>query len=413
MKNTTIKPVLKTWVKPDINNEFGIYLRLTKDRKVSYDYLGIKCSDKLWSTSGGKVKNEHKQSLLLNSIIDQKVQEYRSKILSNIHSKINQTVTDIKSEVKFEYSNKSIGLILKDRIQQLHDSGKMGNKSVYVDLYNSLVKFTDSTKQYSNLENLSFSRVDYAFLLSYETFLYKNNSASGISIKMRTLRALYNLAIKLKVVEGNMYPFNNYSTTQRLKSNSKHVAISKEQIYMINDLPLKPFSAKFEAQQYFLFSYYSLGMNLTDIANLKWSDIIGNKISYLRQKTNKRINVPITDNIRSIIDFFRPTESPYTNTFIFPILDLNVHITPSQIKDRIKKVNKRVNRDLKKFAELLGIDVNLHFYIARHTMASTLKKAGQSVTAIKEIMGHEDEKTTQGYLDSLDEDIFTEAANLL
>ena len=180
-------------------------------------------------------------------------------------------------------------MILKDRIQQLHDSGKMGNKSVYVDLYNSLVKFTDSTKQYSNLENLSFSRVDYAFLLSYETFLYKNNSASGISIKMRTLRALYNLAIKLKVVEGNMYPFNNYSTTQRLKSNSKHVAISKEQIYMINDLPLKPFSAKFEAQQYFLFSYYSLGMNLTDIANLKWSDIIGNKISYIRQKTNKRI----------------------------------------------------------------------------------------------------------------------------
>jgi len=90
MKNTTIKPVLKTWVKPDINNEFGIYLRLTKDRKVSYDYLGIKCSDKLWNSPGGKVKNEHKQSLLLNSIIDQKVQEYRTKILSNIHSKINQ-----------------------------------------------------------------------------------------------------------------------------------------------------------------------------------------------------------------------------------------------------------------------------------------------------------------------------------
>lgn len=40
-------------------------------------------------------------------------------------------------------------------------------------------------------------------------------------------------------------------------------------------------------------------------------------------------------------------------------------------------------------------------------MASTLKKAGQSITAIKEIMGHEDERTTQGYLDSLDDEIFT------
>jgi len=413
MKNTTIKPILKTWVKPDINNEYGIYLRLIKDRKISYVYLGIKCSDKLWNTSASKVKNEHKHNLLLNSIIDKKVQEYRTKVLSNVNFNINQSVLDIKSGVEFEYSNRSVGYILNDRIQQLHDSGKMGNKSVYVDLYNSLVKFTDSTKQYSNLESLSFSRVDYAFLLAYETFLYKNNSASGISIKMRTLRALYNLAIKLKVVENSMYPFNNYSTTKRLKTNSKHVAISKQQIYMINGLSLKPFSAKFESQQYFLFSYYALGMNLTDISNLKWSNIIGNKISYIRQKTNKRINVPITDNIRTILDYFRPHETPKTNAFIFPILNSNVHLTPSQIKDRIKKVNKRVNKDLKSFADQLGIDVNLHFYIARHTMASTLKKAGQSVTLIKEIMGHEDERTTQGYLDSLDEDIFTDAANLL
>ena len=86
-------------------------------------------------------------------------------------------------------------------------------------------------------------------------------------------------------------------------------------------------------------------MNLTDISNLKWSNIIGNKISYIRQKTNKRINVPITDNIRTILDYFRPHETPKTNAFIFPILNSNVHLTPSQIKDRIKKVYKRVNKE--------------------------------------------------------------------
>ena len=86
MKHTTIKPVLKTWVKPDSNNEFGLYLRLTKDRKTSYVYLGIKCNQKLWNADSGKVKNEHKQSMLLNSIIDQKIQEYRIKVLSNVNS---------------------------------------------------------------------------------------------------------------------------------------------------------------------------------------------------------------------------------------------------------------------------------------------------------------------------------------
>jgi len=119
MKNTTIKPILKTWVKPDINNEYGIYLRLIKDRKISYVYLGIKCSDKLWNTSASKVKNEHKHNLLLNSIIDKKVQEYRTKVLSNVNFNINQSVLDIKSGVEFEYSNRSVGYILNDRIQQL------------------------------------------------------------------------------------------------------------------------------------------------------------------------------------------------------------------------------------------------------------------------------------------------------
>ena len=414
MKHTTIKPVLKTWVKPDSNNEFGLYLRLTKDRKTSYVYLGIKCNQKLWNADSGKVKNEHKQSMLLNSIIDQKIQEYRIKVLSNVNSKTDQSVLEIKADVEFEYTNTSVGILLTNRIQQLHEAGKMGNKAVYNDLLKSLSKFTLSKKNIPKLATLSFIQIDYPFLIAYESFLYmQKNTASGISIKMRTLRALYNDAIKLKVVDRENYPFTSYSISKRLKSDAKHVAITKLQIDKIKSLSLTLHSTKFEAQQYFLFSYYGLGINLTDIANLKWSSIYGNKISYIRQKTGKRINFPITDNITLILEYFKPVGAIDATSFIFPILNQDIHKSPSQIKDRINKVNKRVNKDLKEFAVICDININLHFYIARHTMASTLKKAGQSITAIKEIMGHEDERTTQGYLDSLDDEIFTEAANLL
>ena len=197
MKHTTIKPVLKTWVKPDSNNEFGLYLRLTKDRKTSYVYLGIKCNQKLWNADSGKVKNEHKQSMLLNSIIDQKIQEYRIKVLSNVNSKTDQSVLEIKADVEFEYTNTSVGILLTNRIQQLHEAGKMGNKAVYNDLLKSLSKFTLSKKNILKLATLSFIQIDYPFLIAYESFLYmQKNTASGISIKMRTLRALYNDAIK-------------------------------------------------------------------------------------------------------------------------------------------------------------------------------------------------------------------------
>ncbi|WP_287418951.1 hypothetical protein [Candidatus Brachybacter algidus] len=96
-----------------------------------------------------------------------------------------------------------------------------------------------------------------------------------------------------------------------------------------------------------MFSYYGLGINLTDIANLKWSSIYGNKISYIRQKTGKRINFPITDNITLILEYFKPVGAIDATSFIFPILNQDIHKSPSQIKDRINKVNKRVNKDLR------------------------------------------------------------------
>lgn len=414
MKNTTIKPILKTWAKPDINNEYGIYLRLTKERKISYLSLGIKCSKKLWNNAASKVKNEHKQSIYLNSIIDQKVQEYRTNILSIMVEEKQLSVTELKAQVEKPLKYVPVGESLQRRIGQLFDSAKLGNMAVYKDLQNSLIHFSSSAKPKFNVDKLSFSMIDYSFLIAYETYLLANkNTPSGVSVKMRTLRALYNHAIKSGHANKENYPFDTYKPQQRLKSAPQHVALTKDHIQQIKDIPLIPFSTKFEAQQYFLFSYYALGINLTDIAKLKWSNVIGNKISFIRQKTGKRINLPMTENVKQILNYFSHDNNPHPDNYIFPILKINIHNTPTQIEDRIHKVNKRVNKALKLIAKELEIDINLHFYIARHTMASTLKRSGQSVTVIKEIMGHEDEKTTQIYLDSLDDDIFIDAANIL
>jgi len=411
MKHLTIKAVLKTWVKPDQNKEYGIYLRLTKARKISYVYLGIKCNEKDWDKNSGKVKNSNKNASLLNTIIETKAQEYRKLDLSTSIEEV-LTPTELKAKVENKIPMFSIRELLKNKISQLHESGKLGNKAVYKDLLNSLQNFCKLRTPAINFQNLFISNIDYEFLINYESYLFANkNSSAGVSIKMRTLRALYNHAIKLGASKDK-YPFEVYKVQQRLKSEPEHIALSAQQIAQIKELNFPIHSTKFEAQQYFLFSYYALGMNLTDIAKLTWSNVVGNKISFIRQKTGKRINIPITDNMKRIIQYFQ-NDNTTPDDYIFPILNIKLHITATQIEDRIHKVNKRINKNLKEFAIYLGIKVNLHFYIARHTMASTLRRSGQSVTAIKEIMGHEDEKTTQIYLDSMDEDIFLEAANLL
>ena len=94
---------------------------------------------------------------------------------------------------------------------------------------------------------------------------------------------------------------------------------------------------------------------------------------------------------------------------MFPILNPTVHKTERQRKDRIKKVLKSVNGELRKIGNELGLTFPLTTYVARHSYASVLKHAGVDVSLISESLGHADLTTTQIYLDSFGNDRIDEA----
>ena len=72
-----------------------------------------------------------------------------------------------------------------------------------------------------------------------------------------------------------------------------------------------------------------------------------------------------------------------------------------------------INTALKQIARQLEIDINLTFYVARHTMATTLKRKQVSTDVIKEVMGHQDIKTTQIYLAKFGSEVINKAGELL
>jgi site-specific recombinase XerD len=63
-----------------------------------------------------------------------------------------------------------------------------------------------------------------------------------------------------------------------------------------------------------------------------------------------------------------------------------------------------VNDRLKQIGEELDLPITLTTYVARHSQATIMKRAGVSVSVIREIMGHSSERVTQIYLDSFDND---------
>ena len=73
-----------------------------------------------------------------------------------------------------------------------------------------------------------------------------------------------------------------------------------------------------------------------------------------------------------------------------------------------------MNKRLKEIGEELGLPLTLTTYVARHSQATVMKKAGVSTAVIREIMGHSSERVTQIYLDSFDnEQIYNAMKNLL
>ena len=169
-----------------------------------------------------------------------------------------------------------------------------------------------------------------------------------------------------------------------------------------------------DCHKIFMFSYFNQGMNYIDIAKLRWSNISKAGImEYSRQKTGCRFAIQLGEQSLKILEGYRKISGYGSNNYIFPILDKTVHITPTQIQNRLLRVIKQVNINMKKIGKELEIETPITTYVARHTYATVLKRSSVSTSIISNALGHESESITQTYLDNFDSNVFFEANKFL
>lgn len=167
------------------------------------------------------------------------------------------------------------------------------------------------------------------------------------------------------------YTRKGYQFSHLLKATSKR-ALSKADLQkLIWDKPA-PLSKEENAKYFFLFSYYAWGMNIVDMAKLRWDkDILPNYIEYFRAKTRytKSFRIPIIEPVRKILNYchnYSPKE------YVFTILNDSITNTAKQYT-RIKTATRLFHRILQEIGKTLEIETSLTTYVARHTFASGLK----------------------------------------
>jgi integrase/recombinase XerD len=162
--------------------------------------------------------------------------------------------------------------------------------------------------------------------------------------------------------------------------------------------------------------YLCNGINVKDMCQLKWQNIEGDTLQFVRAKTvrTKRkvepIRISLPDEAKTIIEKYGKGPRLPEN-YIFPTLEKGM--SPEVETNKIKQLTHVINDNLARIKQELEIEKPVTTYTARHSFATILKRSGVSTAFISESLGHNNERTTQSYLDSFEDESKKEISKVL
>lgn len=386
------------------DGSFPLVMRLGHNARTTTIPLDIDLQKKDWDEENRVVRKSYTGSnsvTRINNNIQKNKADAMDIILKLNENNILQTlsITELKNRIVKKSSSLSFFHYTDKLIEDLKAANRIGTARSYKGIVAVVKTFTGN-------KDLSFKEITYNFLTRFEnSHLAKGNSYNGLSVYTRGIRAIFNKAVKDGIIDKEFYPFNDYKI--------KSIPTEKRAL----DIPLlktiinKKISATddcFDARNYFVASYMMYGMNFSDMAYLKKTNIIDGRIQYRRRKTSKLYDIKITPALDEILQYYIGIsgDSPY----IFPILKRETAL--HQEMD-IQWARKRYNKKLKSLAELCGIEQNLTSYVSRHSFATQAMLQQVPLNAISAMLGHSSLKTTEIYLKSLPSNILDEYNSMI
>ena len=376
------------------DGSFNIIYRITHYKKVSTLSSGISINTNHWNSQSSEIDRNHPNAARLNLKLSKRFFEIQRAIL----------------ELEDQFSIKELKVVLDGKpkqvqelitfksftdklIKEMHQVNKSGNALIYQTAVNRFLAFCID-------QNIQFHEITYTLLDQFRHSLtIQGLKINSISNYFRTLRAIYNKAIKQKVVERSNYPF--YDLKIKSERTLKR-AVLRQDLAKLEQLNLEKNTAEWKALTSFLLSFYLIGISFTDMAYLSRKNIIDGRVVYRRRKTHKEYSIKLFPQAEAILESFYQEGSKY----LIPILPDYVVEDSLVAKKLIHQWIKTTNKYIKRLGQELGIASPLTTYVARHQFATTAKRLGYSNELIAEALGHEyGNKITNIYLDSFDQEV--------
>lgn len=355
---SSIKVLL--WNKPNKDGLFPLVVRIIKNRKPAYFYIGHYIDKKHWNEDERKVKKSHPNSTRLNNLIAKKLAEANQTLLDLQASDNAISSSQIKQEISNPVSKKSFNELAEQYLKELEKNHKLSRLSSDKPRINHFIKFTKS-------DHILFTEITEPLLRRFMAHLREERKVSERSIinNLIVIRTIYNRAIKLGIVEQKLYPFGADKIRIKFPETEK-VGLNIEEVRRLeNAKELTP--QQVHARNIWLFSFYFAGMRIADVLKIKWSDIYDDRLHYRMNKNAKLLSLKLPEKVLSILERYKKEGE---DDFIFPEMkkaDLN---SPKDILAKTKTANRKINKYLTQIADKLKLNKKLTMHIARHTFGN-------------------------------------------
>ena len=376
-----------------VNDKAGVsYYQITHNRRTQHITKKLIVHPTEWDSDECEMVISAPSRSMIQNRIDSDVVLLRRIITDLDGSGMDYSVEDIVNRYKSPLSHILVLDYMRTQIEQLRATNRLGTAKNYEKTMCSFGEFLGDVR-------LPLTALTEQVITDYNSFLIQRGLVrNSVSFYMRVLRAIYNKAVRQKLIE-QQHPFTEvYTGIDRTRKR----AVSESIIAQLYRLELEAETPLALCRDMFIFSYCTRGMAFVDIAYLKKANLQNGMICYARRKTGQLMSVRIEPSIQRIIDRYADSESPY----IFPILS---SLDANEAYEQYQVALNTHNRLLGRLSEMLGCGCKLTSYTSRHSWATAARNHNVPISVISQGMGHTSEQTTQIYLTMLENSVIDEA----
>ncbi len=367
---------------------FPLAVRVTKNRRSSYMYIGHYVNLKHWDEKKRVVRKSHPDSDLLNTLLLSKLSEANRTLLELQSDNRDISPNQIKKEITSTLEFTSFSEVAKDYLKELESNNKLTR------LFSDRVRINHVLNFYKS-KQLMFQEINETFLRRFQFYLRNAKQLSERSIvnNLVVIRTIYNRAIKLGVIDQKNYPFGTDKIRIKFPETEK-IGLTISEIQKIESLENLSQSQN-HARNVWLFSFYLAGIRVGDVLKICWSDIYDNRIHYRMNKNSKLVSLKLPDKLNPILDSYKSFNGN-SNDFVFPELKKANLKNDRDVYAKTNTATKKFNKHLKEIAVRAGISKKVTMHIARHSFGNI---AGDRIPVqmLQKLYRHSSITTTMQY----------------